>query len=365
MGRKSKDAQKFTVLFRILELLLAYGNLKAGQLMDKLVDEGYFYADADRKTVRRLLNYYLKQLEDWDFIERSGKGRSLRWKLKRSFVRDNCFLTAEQKAILTTIILSADEFAKSAFEGELREILKRLSFEEHTIDALSSDINLRYLYGVDFKKVLPLMKKLFEALERKRFVSLLYRGDRVYAKLLPIGFAVRNGKLYMVALEEKGEKRYFSLERISNLSLLQRGYPGNSFPKPSKFAMFGEKPFVFGMRIDANLYVPDEFLKFHPLVFFHRGEEGKGYEIYMVGFDSDYFAARFMVFVFNSFIAPNGEILKLAKLKQLKMDFPELDLEDLETQTARYNSFLNRLRKSLSLRLKRVERALENSEIFQ
>ncbi len=358
MGKKSKDVHKFPTLFRILELLLAHDGLNAGRLMQKLIEEGYFNHGADEKTIRRLLNYYLKQLEDWGFIERRGRGRTLKWYLKNGTFRQSCYLTSEQKAILTTLLLSADEFTRNLFDGELREILKKLSFEEHTADAMLSDVNFRYLYGTDFKKLLPLMKKIFEALEGKRFISLLYMGERVYAKLLPLGFAIRNGRLYMVALEEKGEKRYFSLERISNLSLLDRTYPGKKFPSAGKFALFGDKPFVFGMRIDAKLYISPDFLKFHPLVFFNEGDDQKGYTLYMVGFDSDYFATRFMVFVFNEFYPPNGDMLKLAKEKELELLFPELEPDNGELQKERYHSFLRRLRLALRTRLRRVERAL-------
>jgi hypothetical protein len=183
-------------------------------------------------------------------------------------------------------------------------------------------------------------------------------GERVYTKILPIGFAVRNGRLYLVALEERGEKRYFSLERISNLSLLNKTYPGRKYPPAGRFALFGDKPFVFGMRIKAKLYLSEEFLKFHPLVFHHEGTEGD-YTLYMVGFDSDYFASRFAVFVFNEFIPPDGEMLRLADARGLKLLFPDLEL-DGAVQSRRYRSFLERLRSALEKRLRRVERALGN-----
>jgi len=354
---KNKSADKFPILFRILELLLAHGELRAGQLLSILKSENFFNPEADDKTVRRLLNYYLSQLEGWGFIKRVNQGRALRWRLAKKIFHDNCYLSPLQKALLAIVLLLAEEVALEPLKGEIENLLRRLSFEESITDHLSRDSAFRYFYGLDFSKLLPTVARILEAIERRRFISLLFKGEKVYRKLLPIGLAIRNGKLYMVALEEQGEKRFFSIDRISTVTLLDGGYAGKNFPRPPAYVTFKEKPFIFSMEIRKNLYMPAELMLFHPLVFHSEEEEGVR-RVYVVGFAGEYFASRFCTFVFDRLLPPDARAIELARSKNLKLRFPDLALEDLETLKGLYGEFLKALEKVLELRLSRVREAL-------
>jgi len=354
MAKRGKEIPKFLILLRILDVIETHQGINAGKILQILTDEGFLNSNVEVKTNRRLVNYYLKELEDWGFIQRKGNGRAIKWFPKKRLFNHRCYLNDELKTVLMLLLLGADELVKVTLSGELQGLLQNLSFEKHTVEILTSDISIRYLYGVNLSKLLPSTVKIFRAIQAKKYISLLYKGEKIYRKLLPIGFGLRNGKIYMIALNEAGEKRSFALENISNLSILERTYPGKHFPKPGRFLLFGDKPFVFGLQLGNEFLTDPQFLSFHPLIFFQDGNERNGFTVYMVGFDSGYFASRVAVFRFERLLMPTDDIMQIAKEKKLQLLFPNFDLNNRNIHNERYRSFLKKLKQHLENRLKIV-----------
>ena len=365
MGSKKKNKaenKKWAALFRILEILHAYNNLNAGRIFEILSNEGYLPSNGASPSARRSLNNYLKELEEFGFIEKRGRGRNVRWHIKRSFIRDGCFLLPQQKAVLILLLLTAEEVLLRNLEEDLKLILSRFWGNGEVFSHLSRDINSKYLYAVNFKNLLPVLGKIIEAIEGRRYVSILFKEEKVYRKLLPTGLGIRNGKIYFIALLENGEERTFALENIASLSVRGETYGGDHYPRPNNYLLYGEKPFVFGIYVGKDLRISKGVINFHPFVF-HRTFSPSGEtveKIYLVGFDSQYFAKNFLPYLYDP-IPPNEEMLLIARRKGIDKAYPGLKLDDINHHQKTFRNFLKKARNELASRLKRVKGILKDN----
>ena len=361
--RKGKaESRKWAALFRILEILHAYDNLNAGRIFEILSNEGYLPSNGATPSARRSLNNYLKELEELGFIEKRGKGRNVRWHIKRRFIRDGCFLLPQQKAVLILLLLTAEEVLLRNLGEDLRLILSRLCGNGSIFPHLSRDTNFKYLYAVDFKNLLSILGRIIEAIEERRYVSILFKGEKVYRKLLPTGLGIRNGKIYFIALLESGEERTFGVENIATISPRNETYAGDHYPRPGGYLLYGEKPFVFGIYAGKDVRIPKGVINFHPLVFHHTfSPSGEVVDkLYLVGFDSQYFAKHFIPYLYDP-IPPNEEMLSIARKRELDKLYPGLNLDDIAYHRRAFRSFLKKARNELVARLKRVKGILQDN----
>ena len=363
--QKSSEYGKFKVLFRILELLHHYENLQAGQILQKLVDDGLLSTAEKGNSVRRLLNYYLKELEYLGFIEKRGRGRNTTWKIKRRFIYDNCALLPHQKGLLLLLILIGEETLLKGLNGEVINLVKRLGLDPQLLYALKRDICFKYIKAMDTTSILHLLGKIAEALQEGCYIQVFLKGeDELPFKLKPLGLGIRGGKLYLVAEEvspyQGNGTKFLPLDRIQNISLLrwekftkQRGAADSLYMLGN-----GEKPFIFGLQPDDTAGETVGESSFHPFIFHVENKESGKPVFYLIGFNSNYFATCFLPHLGEP-VAPHWEMLKIARQKGISKLFPKIPLEDLTYHRKLYIDFLKLLRQQLTMRLNSVKKAWE------
>jgi len=347
-------------IIRILELFAAYKELSAGKILEKLVSEGYM-----RPTSRRLLNYYLEELEKLNIVELKGKGRGARWSLKKSFLADGCKLEEEQKALIYLALLSLPDFMGKDLEEEISNLFQNLGYPTHLVKTMGRDIHAKYLWGVAATKQLGKLARIINAISEKKYLNIVYeKRKNEIRKLLPVGVMLRKGKLYLTAIDKDGKRKTFALERILTLTVLDKNYAGKHYPEHPFYASFDdrEKAFVFGVEVNKPLPAKEEHMGFSPLIFHREIEEGVIKKIYLVGFTGDYFASRFMLFVYGKLIPPDREMLELARKKRLNLRFPTLELAYPEENLARFKQFVKNLEEHLTKRVQFVKQTLEGLE---
>ena len=356
---KRKEKGKIGVLFRILEIFQAYKEISAGRILEILVSEGYFSENKKDSAKRRLLNYYLSELERLGYIELIGRGRAAKWVLKRNLIKDDCFLIEDQKALmLLGILLSEDIFVRSTAE-DLKKLLTKFDIETDLLKHLSGDIGVKNLWGLNFEKFLPLISKILEAIRRKSYISVLFKNENNYRKFLPIGLGARAGFLYLIALEETGDRRYLPLETISYVAIKEQKYKGKKYPYFYPYMCFPhEKAFVFGLEINERLEVAKNVV-FSNLIFHYELEGELLRKVYLIGFTGDYFAGKFVQFAAYKILPPDEEMLKVAARKEVDKKFSTLST-DLKENRNRFTQFLRGLKKALDEKSMRVAALLEN-----
>ena len=359
--KNKSGVPKFKVLFRILEILHSYKSAKAGNIQRILDGEGLL-PSKNRHSARRLLNYYLKELEELGFVEREGGGRNTSWLLKRPFIPNKCRLLPHQKGLVLLLLLLGEELFLKTLGGELESIAARLGLNPEMLPTLRRDITFKYLYGVDIEPHLTVLGRIVEAIECNCYVQVLLAGKRErFLKLLPLGIGLRNGRVYLFAL--RGERRiYIPLDRIKNISLLtwEKVEGKGAEVPPGRYLLCPkEKPFIFGVKPKGSGWGRDRDLSFHPLVF-HSETDPKGNRLlYLVGFTGDYFASRFLPHLGEP-LSPDRRMLAIARKKGVKDLFPPMPLGDLSYHRNLYGDFLKRVREQLADRLDGVSRALKS-----
>jgi hypothetical protein len=341
---KGKDPKKLRMLLRILDIFHAYGEINAGRILKILDAEGFFSADKKEDSKRRLLNYYLSELEALGYIGLKGEGRGARWYLKKNIFKDGCFLLDEQKALFVLSILNSEDlFFNSTFE-ELANLMSKLSLSPKLLGHLSLDPHVRYFWGVNVQKILPIVSKIILALEGQRYISALFKGEKVYHSLLPISLGMRRGRVYLVAIEGKtGKRKVLPLEKIDQISLKDNRYKGKHFPSASPFLTLpNEEVFIFGMELNKKIPYNTDLLSFSRLIFHYEIEGDILRKIYMVGFTGEYFASRFVLFLNRNLIPPSVEIIRIAKKKKVDKLFPGLS-SSVEVNRERFDKFLERM----------------------
>jgi hypothetical protein len=230
------------------------------------------------------------------------------------------------------------------------------------VKTLGRDLHTKYLYGVSPSHQLQKLSKILNAINGKQYIYIERKNDS--RKLLPVGVALRKGKLYLTAIDKDGKRKTFALERITNVTVLDKVYGGKHFPEGGFYATFDdrEKAFIFGIELNKEIPLGEEHLEFSPLVFHHEIENGTLKRLYLVGFTGEYFASRFALFIYGKLIPPNAEMLELARKKRLNNLFPNLELGNAEENLERYTLFVKNLEKQLSKRLELVRQSLSELE---
>jgi hypothetical protein len=287
--------------------------------------------------------------------KRQSKGRRTHWILKKSPWDRQCFLLPHQKALIILLLLTTEDIFIELLKDDIENILIRCDFKKAFLDYIAKDIHIKYFYGIHPEHVLSILSKIVLAIENENYINLTYKKTKNFERVLPIGLGMRRGKIYLIAYEEQGEKRTIALENITSITILNLKYSGSKFPKPEKFLTFVEKPFVFGLILNKDTNLDSNILTFHPLIFKAEVENNIIREIYLVGFDGDYFAKRFLNFPFENFIPPDAKLLILAKKKRLDKQFPQLVLDDLNENLKRFENFVENLREVLKEKYQNVE----------
>ncbi len=349
-----EKSRKVKAILRILELFHIYGELNAGKLFKILKEENLI-----GKNSRRLLNYYLDELKKAGFIELRGKGRGAVWLLKRKLFESGIRVDEEAAAVLILLVLSMPRFLFKNLRREIERIFKRLGIDPEILNHLERDIDVRYLYGIRAEKFLIRLAKVIAAIEQRRYVNIVYnKKGREIRELLPIGICLRKGKIYISAIDPLGSRKHFALERIEAIYTGSKIYRGRHFPTPPALALFfSEKPFLFGVEMDKPLMLSPEDLETDFGIFHAEIEGGRLKRIYLVGFTGEYFASRFLTFLYGPVIAPNEEMLRLAKRKGMDRLVPTLDLSDLKVNLKRFEEFLKTTEEVLKKRLQNLERS--------
>jgi predicted DNA-binding transcriptional regulator YafY len=352
---------KIQVILRILELFSTYKELSAGRILSKLVSEGYM-----KPSSRRLLNYYLEELQRLGIIELKGKGRGAKWHLKKESSGSTCNLDKEQKALIALGVLSMPDFLVESLRSELETLFEKVGLSKEMLAALGLDIHVKYLYGLAVQGHLGKLANILEAIKNKKFVTVVYdkgKGEEVRT-LLPIGVALRRGKIYMTAVDRDGKRKIFALERIKGIVEREKRYGGRHYPRPDYYLTLDEeKAFVFGMELDKKLPLTEKELSFSPLVFYHKIENGERLKkIYLVGFTGRYFASRFIPFLYGKLLYPDEHILSIARRKKLNNFFPSLELSDPEENQKRFYNFMKTLKEILVQRQTILEKSFESIE---
>ncbi len=357
--KRKKEKGKIGVLFRILEIFQAYKEINAGRILEILTSEGYFSEEKKETAKRRLLNYYLTELENLGYIELKGRGRAARWVLKKNLIKDDCFLIEDQKALMMLgILLSEDLFIRST-ANDWKKLMVKFEVEPELLDRLSLDIAVKNLWGLNFGKYLPTVSKIIEAIRQKKYITVLFKNEATYRKLLPLGLGARKGYLYLVAVEETGNRRYIPVENITYISLKDQHYKGKKFPYLYPYLCFpGEKAFVFGMEVGERVENPKN-LAFSNLVFYHEMEGNLLKKVYMVGFTGDYFAGRFIPLASYRLLPPNEEILRVAVKKEVDKRFSDISTDPAENMN-RFKQFLLSLKKILEQKSSSVSALLKH-----
>jgi len=345
---------------RLVQILHSYKSVKAGHIYNLLRSEGLL--EGGGSNARRVLNYDLSLLQELGIIELEGKGNAARWRLKREIFPQSVALLPHQKGILLLLLLLAEEAFLKNLGGEITNILSRLGLSAESIKALERDTNFKYLYAVDAASLLPLLGRIVQALENKSPVQILLKGKgESFLKLRPLGVGVRDGRIYLVALEGN-KKRCIPLDRIENISLLtweEVDGKGESISSGDYTLGRGEKPFILGLKTEGGSWTRWGSISFHPFVFHSTSDDTGKRILYLVGFDSDYFASRFLPHLGEP-LAPSEGMLKIARQKGSGNLCCPMPLEALSYHRSLYSDFLKRLRRQLSKRIKAVENALNS-----
>jgi DNA-binding transcriptional ArsR family regulator len=352
-----RSSGKVAAVIRILELFNTYGELSAGKILEKLSSEGLV-----KPSSRRLLNYYLEELEKLGLVELKGKGRGARWVLKKRPAP--CNIDGFQKALIYLAVASLPDFMLKDLRDEIRTLFRNLGCGEHLADAVGVDPHLRYLWGVAPRQQLGKLSQILKAIGEKRFLSVIYeKRQNELRKILPVGVYLRRGKLYLTAVDHLGTRKTFAVEKILKISPSEKTYGGKHYPKHPFYAHFEEreKPFLFGLEVNKKLPLREEFAAFSPLIF-HAETEGEVVKkVFLVGFTGDYFASRFLPFVYGRLIPPSDEVIELARRKKVGETFPSLPLTE-EENLSRFKEFLKTLGAHLRRRLDAVGQTLAELE---
>ena len=350
--KKRNKISKTVLLLRILEIFKHYQKVKIGRILEILTSEGLISLNSNS---RRLINYYLSELEDIGLIKRNGKGRGTFWEVNNTILLKNqCNLDYYQKAFLVLTFLFSEAIVFEFLRDDLKELLNFLGFKKNLLSFLAYDVQIKYLYLNRFNKYIQNLATVIKAIEEEKYLSLLFNKEIVFKRVLPTGIGIRNGKLYLIGFEEKGQYRTYSFEKISQITIRNEKYLGKRYPLPGNFLTFSEKSFVFGLKIEKPLEVWYGEYIFHPLAFKYLREDNS-ITVYMVGFTSRYFASRFMIHTSNTLIPPNEEMLNSARKQKLDLKYPDLPLKDLNENLKRFGEFLDYLESEMEDRLKRVK----------
>jgi len=359
MSYKNSGGKVATVI-RILELFAAYRELSAGKILEKLVAEGYM-----KPSSRRLLNYYLEELGKLNILELKGKGRGAKWVLKRDLFGGRCKLDNEQQALIYLAFLSLPDLMAKDLKEDISTLFNNLGIPETAFDTMGRDIHIKYLWGISPQKQLFKIAKILRAISEHRYINLAYeKRKNELRRLLPIGITLRKGKLYLTAIDRDGKRKTFALERIIFIELSTKTYSGKYYPQQPFYAAFEdrEKAFVFGVEVNKPLPAKKEYLTFSPLIFHHEIEGNVIKKIYLVGFTGDYFASRFMLFVYGKLIPPSADMLNIARKRRLNNIFHNLELANLSENLNRFSEFVKALNYQLLSRLQFVNLTLTGLE---
>jgi predicted DNA-binding transcriptional regulator YafY len=196
--------KKFLVLLRILEIFQSYKTLKIGKLISILKDDGLL--NGSEQSIRRVINYYLQELQEFGYIEKRGKGRGTHWILKKSTWDRQCFLLPHQKALIILLLLTTEDIFIELLKDDIENLLIRCDFKKAFLDYIAKDIHIKYFYGIHPEHVLSILSKIVLAIENENYINLTYKKTKNFERVLPIGLGMRRGKIYLIAYEEQGEK---------------------------------------------------------------------------------------------------------------------------------------------------------------
>jgi len=342
-----RDRGKIDVLFRILEIFQAYKEVNAGKILEILSAEGYFGDEKKETAKRRLLNYYLSELESLGYIELVGRGRAAKWILKKDFIQDSCFLVDDQKAlILLGLLLSEDPFLRSTLY-DWEKLFLKFELDPALAERLSHDTAVRNLWGINASKLLPLISRIAEAIRTKSYLEVKFKDGRE-ARCLPLGIGSRAGFLYLVALDETGNRVYHKLEKLDAVSIKEQRYKGKKYPYLYPYLCLpGEKAFVFGLELNERVEEPS-LLSFSRLVFHQEFEGNLLRKVFLVGFTGEYFASRFLPFAAYRILPPTPEIVRLAVRREVDKRFSDIPT-DAEENLVRFRSFVANLKRRLEV----------------
>jgi len=337
--QSKKEKNKIGILLRILEIFDAYQEISAGRILEILTAEGYFPTEKKVSAKRRLLNYYLSELEQLGYIELKGRGRAARWVLKKSFIKDECFLIENQKTLMLLGLLFSDEPFLNSTLPDWKRLMAKLEIGPTLLSHISLDIGIKNLWGLNFGRCLPIISKVVEAIRERSYISVLFKDEKKYQNFLPVGLGARQGFLYIIALEETGTRRFIPIQNISYITLKKKQYKGKKFPYLQPYLCFpNEQPFIFGLELQVPVEQPKN-ISFTKLIFHTHYENGILKRVYMVGFTGDYFANRFLPFLSYRLIPPNEEMLYIALRKEIDKKISNISTA-LEENKKRFKEFL-------------------------
>jgi DNA-binding PadR family transcriptional regulator len=337
---------KFLAL--LFEELFKRKEIPAKELKEKFSKKGLIKNNSDL----RKLYYYLENLEKEGLVESKTEGRE-KVIISKTF-KGNVKIDQNFLGFLSFLILNLKYHQFKELREQIIEILKHLKLE-YLLETLEVDyIDLR---EDSFKTPLPLWEllgQLIYHIRNKTKIS-IYTKQGNFLKLIPLKLFREDWKIYLVGLNEKNKTEKVLLNDIKGLTPLGTIAENNIPNVGTKTLTSLENPFIFGIAFHKvylhGPQVPEKALSTQ----FFIGEDDNYYFLYFVGFTDDRFAQKFLTILYDEILEPSPKMLKIARSKKLKKEYPNLTY-DLEENLKRFLLFLECVEKHLDIRNAIVKR---------
>jgi hypothetical protein len=331
----------FEELFKKQEI-----SLKA--LKTKLTNEGLIKNNSDL----RKLYYYIDNLESDGLITTYVKGRE---KLIISkFFKGNLQIDENFLGFLSFLILNLKYHQFEELKKEIIDILKSLKLN-YLLEIL--EVDYIDLNEDSFKTSLPLWELLGQLIYyiRTKTALSIYTKQGNFLKLIPLKLFKEDWKIYLVGLNEENKTEKVLLTDIKSLTPLGNSIKNNCSNIGKENLTSLENPFIFGIAFHKvylhRPQVPEKAFSTQ----FYVGEDDNYYFLYFVGFTDDRFAQKFLTILYDEILEPSPQMLKIARSKKLKKEYPNLTY-DLEENLKRFSLFLECVEKHLDIRNAIVKR---------